>query len=483
MAIKRYYASKDSTISNAYKSNLVARGTSGNMGQSDILETFSIWAQANTASVERSRILIKFNTDTIDTDRVASTIPNSGSVSFFLRMYNARHGQTVPRNFTVSVIPISRSWTEGWGLDMEQYSDETTTNWFNATDSVVWTTEGGDYHDVVHVSGNSLKQYSYTFADGPENVELNITALVEEWIGGERATDEQRQNHGVGVFMSGSFEDGTTSGSFYTKKFFGRGSEFFFKRPVIEARWNDSVLDDRSDVFLSSSAVTAAGNLNKIYMYNSVRGVLTDIPGVAGGPIFVRMYNSASDGEDITTVTPNNPVTGGWVKTGIYSASFAIQTTASTVYDRWFSGSTTYFTGSFAPIAFSSSQWDPHPEYVSNITNLQPVYNKPGTARFRLYTRKKNWNPTIYTRAKTSAPVSTIRNVYWRLERVSDGLEVIGFGTGSDLQTKLSYDKEGNYFDLDMALLKTGFMYELSFLYNDHGSYQNLPQKFKFRVE
>ena len=41
MAIKRYYATKDNTITNAYKANLQTRGVSGNMGQSDILEVFT----------------------------------------------------------------------------------------------------------------------------------------------------------------------------------------------------------------------------------------------------------------------------------------------------------------------------------------------------------------------------------------------------------------------------------------------------------
>ena len=61
MAIKRYYATKDNTITNAFKSNLETRGVSGNMGQSDILEIFSIYAQATTTSSELSRILIEFD--------------------------------------------------------------------------------------------------------------------------------------------------------------------------------------------------------------------------------------------------------------------------------------------------------------------------------------------------------------------------------------------------------------------------------------
>ena len=59
MAIKRYFATKDNTITNAYKSNMIIRGVSGNMGQSDILETFHIYGQQNSASSENARILIR----------------------------------------------------------------------------------------------------------------------------------------------------------------------------------------------------------------------------------------------------------------------------------------------------------------------------------------------------------------------------------------------------------------------------------------
>ena len=38
MAIKRYYLTKDNTITNAFKADLLTRGTDANMGASDILE-------------------------------------------------------------------------------------------------------------------------------------------------------------------------------------------------------------------------------------------------------------------------------------------------------------------------------------------------------------------------------------------------------------------------------------------------------------
>ena len=64
-----------------------------------------------------------------------------------------------------------------------------------------------------------------------------------------------------------------------------------------------------------------------------------------------------------------------------------------------------------------------------------------------------------------------------------DGLEVIPYGT-SIKYTSLSYDMQGNYFDLNMNMLEPGFQYgiKLSF-YDPHtDSYLEQPYTFKFRV-
>ena len=118
MAIKRYFADIDNTITNAFKEDLATRGTGSNMGQSDILEVFSIYGQATTSSTETARTLIQFPTTTIASDRTAGTIPASGSVSFYLKMYNAEHSQTLPKDYYITVAAVSASWQEGHGLDM-----------------------------------------------------------------------------------------------------------------------------------------------------------------------------------------------------------------------------------------------------------------------------------------------------------------------------------------------------------------------------
>ncbi len=60
MAIVRYTASADNTITNAFKEDLATRGTGSNMGTSDTLEVFSIYGQESSGSAELSRAIIKF---------------------------------------------------------------------------------------------------------------------------------------------------------------------------------------------------------------------------------------------------------------------------------------------------------------------------------------------------------------------------------------------------------------------------------------
>lgn len=466
MALKRYLADKDNTITNAYKATLTSRGTGANMGESDSLEVFYIAKQVSTSSVELSRILMQFPVSTISADRTAGNIPASGSVSFYLRAFNAEHPFTLPRQATLVVKPLSRSWTEGTGLDMEDYSDLGVSNWGTASTGVAWTSEGGDYL--------STPVYTQSFARGWEDMEIDISYLVEEWIAGNIT------NNGIGIMLTGSQETG--SDSYYTKRFFARGSEYFYKRPIIEARWDNSKKDHRNFFVVSSSALSAADNLNTVYFYNFVRGQLKNLPRIGTGAIYVTLHTSASGGEQLTP-TPNSPVTGGWVETGVYSASFALNTTASVFYDRWFSGSIYYHTGCITPETFSPSNANYNTRYVANITNLKKRYYTTDNARFRVFTRAKDWRPNVYVVASNNAAMDIIEDLYYRVERTVDRYPAIPYGTGSLNHTRLSYDSSGSYFDLDMSLLESDYMYTIKFASYINGNYRELDQEFKFRVE
>ena len=100
MGIKKYIATEDNTITNAYGIDLSTRATGSNMGAADILEVFSIYGQQTTSSAELSRVLVKFPADTISAHRTNDEIPVSGSVKFYLRMFNARHSEQLPEDQT-----------------------------------------------------------------------------------------------------------------------------------------------------------------------------------------------------------------------------------------------------------------------------------------------------------------------------------------------------------------------------------------------
>ena len=101
----------------------------------------------------------------------------------------------------------------------------------------------------------------------------------------------------------------------------------------------------------------------------------------------------------------------------------------------------------------------------------------------RLYTRLKDWSPTIYTVASQAIQNDVVKNSYYKIVRLVDDLEVVSYGTGSLKYTKLSYDVSGSYFDLDMSLFESGYAYGIKFMFEINGKYREQPETFKFRVD
>ena len=145
-----------------------------------------------------------------------------------------------------------------------------------------------------------------------------------------------------------------------------------------------------------------------------------------------------------------------------------------------------YFTGTIKPIVhYAIGASTGNSRHIAKIKNLRSKYFSEEEARFNVYVRNKNWSPTIYTVASTEIENTIIPSASYRVYRVLDGLNVIPHGTGSDLQTILSYDVSGNYFNLDMSLLEPGYEYgiKLAFYDSQRQSWIEQDQKFLFRVE
>lgn len=507
--IKRYFANKDNTITNAFEADLVTRGTGSNMGQSDILQVFTVYGQvSNSSGLQRSKanILLQFDTEKIRTDRSSGLIASSSA--YYLKLFNCKHSQTLPRDYSLEILNLTASWQEGLGLDMENYSDLTYdirgSNWIMRSGSTKWgNAAAADIQGGV--TGSII--YSASFPIGNENLEVNVTSLVNQWL--SEVDGETLANNGILIRMSSSLA--AEDRSYYTKMFFGRRSHNWFERPVLEARWDSSKLDDRGAFYLSSSLAPAVDNLNSIYLYNYVRGQLTDIPSIKPPKkIMVSLFSGSSDDSgpsgsalklsaDGTYVTSDNQfvVTGGYVSRGIYSASFAYtgSSTIETIYDVWFSGSDKtirdasgagiqFSTGSVAIKRFSSLQYSYTPKYVFAVSNRNQDYYYDQIHRIRLYAREKNWSPNIYTKATTVPNSLVFSSASYQVHRSVDSKVVIPYNTGSDQATRLSYDVSGNYFDLDCSILEPNYQYGIKFsIYDpDTLSYEEQPFVYNLRV-
>ena len=478
MSIRRYVATEDTTITNAYKDNLKVRAKTANMGGSDSLETFAIYGRASEQETELSRILIKFPINEVTSDRNNNRIPSSGSVNFFLKLSNVEHPFTLPREYTLVVNPLSASWIEGNGLDMESYKDTGPANWVSASYTDSWQNEGGDYYSNIEVS--------HFFKEGDEDLEVDITEVVESWVSGTIP------NYGLMIRFSSSLEESVDT--YYTKKFYARGTNNFFKKPWIEARYDRSVKDDRGRFYNFNPFVEMEDNYNSLYMYNSFKGEYKNFPTVGTGSMTVGLFTAATSPlpspQSLLTgsvISPENIsyVTASHVSTGIYKCDIAIDTNYSSLYDIWFDkNGDAVAAGSLIEILDPSEATSITTDaYVITIKNLKQHYSNNENPRLLTYVRTKNWNPNSYTSLNTANKSIIIEDMFYKVYRIVDDYEVIPYGTGSMPYTRLSRDVNGNYFEMDMKLLEPGYMYGIRFSIFDRGEYYETDEYFKFRVE
>ena len=103
----------------------------------------------------------------------------------------------------------------------------------------------------------------------------------------------------------------------------------------------------------------------------------------------VALYESSASAPSGSVLTA---VTGGYVSTGIYSASVALTGTADTLHDVWYTGSTQFHTGTIYPETRALEGTTRTNDYYVSITNLKQEYDSQETARFRIYSRLKGWS-------------------------------------------------------------------------------------------
>lgn len=450
--IFRIPPSQDTFITNFRKLGIPQ--TASNFGASEILNCFVIApvsTSAGVASGSLARILMKFDLSEFVALTASHQAPSS--MTYRLRLKNAPHDQTLPSSFDMEIFPLARNWDEGRGMDNDGFSDLGFANWSQARSNLPWSSPGGDY---LSVSSSIIH-----FDVGDEDILADVTPIVNEWLSGTIT------NNGFMVRMSSSFESG--SSDLFVKMFHSRQTHFLDRVPYLEASWDDSIKDDRNNFVFDDRG--------SLYLYNRIRGQLTDISAVGTGTLSVRVVDASG------TVLQ---LTGSHVGlTGIYSASFTLPTgsySGSVFNDIWYSGSRSFVTGTFYPSdAFAQLSQGQNVFFV-NVTNLKSQYGQTEFPKLKLYVRNRDYAPAVVLTASSGPTGTVVTKAYYRVDNDRTDEVVVPFGTGSVETTRLSYDQDGNYFKFHMRSLPPRNVYRILFLFDVNGERQIIDQGFKFKV-
>lgn len=453
--IYRIRCGKDTTITNYRRFNVAMTGS--NSGLSETLQIFRVAPISSSVAYitgSSARILAEFDLSAYCALTASGEIPSVSSL-FYLKLKNQEHANTLPSSYDIEIERLARQWDEGRGLDLERYADKYVANWDKARSNVWWTTPGSD------VTGSLIATQHFDYGD--EDLDCNVSSLVNSWLSGGIP------NNGFLIHLSSTLETG--SSDYYIKQFHSRHTHFKDNAPYLEARWDDSIRDDRSNFIFD--------NTGSLYLYNIIRGQLTNIIGVGtGNNVMTVKINDLSG----TIKTVSASFTG---LTGIYSASFAIVSSSysgSLFSDRWYSGSTTFMTGNFTPSNNFSVPTLTQNKYIIHVTNLKNEYEQDEKVRFNLFARPVDYNPATVLTASSTIQGSIITKAYYKIinDRTKD--VVIPFGTGSVETTRLSYNGNGNYFDFYMSSLSPGNVYRIVLLVQENNTRQIIDKSFKFKI-
>ena len=467
-----------------------------NTGKASSLDLFKLYDESvisgTTNPIENSRILVKFDFNPIRALTASNgllTGTKLSNVKFTLKMFDVLHNDTYPSNFNVVLYPISKSWEEGNGIDSNMFQDIGTCNWLTASGMTsTWELSGamsGGYvgqEDIDYVTGSTdLGDLFVTqnFDAGTEDLSLDISTIFSATI------TSQLQDEGFIIAFSGTEE--TDSYSRWIKKFFSRHTQYKEFVPRIEASWDDSLRDNRENFVFDYTG--------SLFFYNVVRGALSTVTSASVNQSTLNVEITAFSASSGSSAFYSNTFTANEIRTGIYSCSFAIdsfQTQLSgqiesvhsaTFYDYWKNTDETkaYMTGTFTINEADRTSILKQKRYIANITNLRPEYYSSETARFRIFIQEVNFS-TNSSKLPSESKSLILDKAYYQIRSKNSNEILISYDTTND-STRMSYDQDGMYFDLELSVCKpVGELFQIELQVDADSVTHRIDDVFTFKV-
>ncbi len=336
------------------------------------------------------------------------------------------------------------------------------------------TLEGPNGINYVNLSREQL------FKIGDEDLEIDVTEVVSGTI------TNQISDNGFCIAYSGSFEKDNYS--YFVKRFGSNQSLREDLRPHLSLRFDDSIQDNHRNFTFDRTG--------SIYLNNYYQGTLSNLlSGASATPIVGHncLKIKIESGSYQKIITASQYSVGGVFQTGVYSASFAVSSFGSTMFnylkkvnsasfDAVWSPGTDAFSdrldgkSSFAYLSsslvinrtvrtsFNGSQ----KRILVTLKNLKNSYNRESVTKIRVFAEDRD-REIVFKKTPFETESQVFNLMYYRIVDAQTGEIIIPFDTEKN-STKLSTDSEGMYFKLYMDGLLVGRSYRIEFLIKDFES-------------
>jgi len=500
-----FTASKDTYITNKIV-NSSTRATDANLGGATTIDLFKLHDETMFSGVvapqELSRGLIKFNLSDKSASLTSKVDFDDSSFKATLKLYDVQGNQVAPADFNIMVMPLSKSFDEGSGKDISGLSFLDRANWITSsysTDNNLWDSQGAfasgtlgdsdiDLIEDASIGGTTtyLLKSQY-FSIGNENLNLDITEIVSASMVGIIP------NHGFLLGYSGSEEIDTKTR--FVKRFASRHTKNPYIRPKLIIEYDDSLTDNNQNFEFNVTGSLFLENLSRGNKSNILSGSANSQV-IGSNCILLKLHTGSYE----KYFTGSQALSAGITKTGIYSASFAIDrflsasvTSTATLEDfviasgsitfgqEWLSTdeNISYFTGSLTIDAQNRSAGLNQSKYRLSIVNLRSEYSYTDIPKLEVFA-----TDLAAEKASVRIPVRLssviLQKVYYQIRDAYNGQILTPFVETNDI-TKLSNDGQIMYFTPSLTHLPIGRAYTIDFMtvidgvktkYYDHGAFR-----------
>ena len=465
-----YFSDKDTFLTNRKISGIPS--VSASLGQASSFDIFKI--VEDDGSIDQSVGLIHFDTEDLK-DLFSSGKIKIDDPSFFCEIVlkDVYGGQPCPREFYMTVSPLSMSFDEGLGKDNVYYLDNDVANFISSSRTTAWHGQGASISGSVETGdcdyfGTLLEQdlgREVYFEKGEENLILDVTHIVSATLAGFLPDSGYR--------FSLSQQHLDDEYTYFVKRFGTRHAYDQNYRPVLRVGFDDSIQD--------TSGIVRFNTTTDVFLYSrnnfGPANLLSGSSQITGSNCLLLSLSSSYG--DYTFTGSQYQTKSGIIKDGTYVATVDIPLTQNMLPPLQASGSVKFLQqwksldesviystsyNSILPINTVTSS--DLPNYTVNVYGIPKEIKRTDSVVARVNVFDSMAPQLKSIRSAVDSPSVPATKGYYSIRNAYTGERIVDYDDVKDT-TRLSLDAKGPYFVLDGMCLNPGSSYAIDVMLYD----------------